>query len=46
MKPDPANPLADPFASFRPEYLAVGKYTLEIQVGLDKVSQSWELTAS
>jgi hypothetical protein len=39
------NPLADPFAKFRPEYLAVGKYTIEVQVGTSQISQAWELTA-
>jgi photosystem II stability/assembly factor-like uncharacterized protein len=46
IKPDPANPLADPFAKFRPEYLAAGKYTLEVQAGTAQISQAWELTAS
>ena len=45
IKPDPMNPLADPFAKFRPEYLAVGKYTIEVQVGTSQISQAWELTA-
>ena len=45
IKSDPTNPLADPFAKFRPEYLAVGKYTIEVQVGTSQISQAWELTA-